>query len=177
MSKKLLFDSSTQDTPDTNVKVLASNYVSNGEKFSLSTNVDFNAGEYIEARITADPNKSETFNIISFGKDIHAWASGTTRLHIYYNYAANILLIDFNTIGGGAGTAARPKIPGSTITFKLSKEGLFLNDVLAINPNYTNLTVKFFQELTALRSIEIGSLQGPAYPYATYEYIIVGRMI
>ena len=67
MSKKLLFDSSTQDIPDTNVKVLATNYVSNGEKFSLSTNIDFNAGDYIEARITADPNKSETFNIISFG--------------------------------------------------------------------------------------------------------------
>ena len=145
-------------------------------------NINFSK-EYLEAEIdlstcqaltyhenSKDGNKDEL--LFSIGNDIANFGtSGKYNLHFYYTPASSKLIVDYTTDAGSSKKEySRDDIAkNSTLTIKLSEEGLYLNGTLATS----NVTAENMSGLLALTTFSIGSRQtggtGCNASHATYK--------
>lgn len=159
---------------------LYQNYNSNGAKFSKSVDIDFAAGDYIEAEIDLSTCAGDTKNIFSVGESITAWAG--KHYHVYYSSSSNSFQLSAHN--GNAFSRGVYQVSSNLVVFRVDKDGIYINGEL--------LTAAFFDLATgggqtsgavytalipliaAMTNVTVGATEG-SVTATTYKYIKVVR--
>ena len=167
------------ETPEINVgeTLLYENYSPNGEAFSVDDiEINFANGDYVEAEIDLTNCINAKEAIFSIGKNINIFHRANA-IHMYFTSNIKELEIDFCP---ASGSFSRKFITLSDdiINIKINKYGIAVNNTIINKSEYSSsdLYINYFNELLALNTINIGSVEGNNRSNATYNYIKVVRM-
>lgn len=143
------------------------------EKFSADgLTIDFQK-EYVFAEIDLstciENSDGKDRSLLSIGNNIGTYSANSTNLHIYYKQKEKILTIAYCYNGGNAKqqTTIEGISSDATITFKLNKNGLYLND-----EPVDKMTAENLKELLALTTISIGAKESKV-AQATYKEVSI----
>ena len=155
--------------------MLYEDYSPNGVAFKKTVDIDFAAGDYIEAEVDISDCAASMAAVISFGTNINDW-TGTANIHCNMNKSnKQSKFIFFNT-----STSARfePTLPSYVNVIKLDKHGLYLNGNLLEVSQFDNESIynSVMDKIRNLTSITVGSQVGTLCALAKYNYIKVVRM-
>lgn len=137
--------------------ILRSNYSPNGEMWADDVIINFANGDYIEISVDTSNCELTNENIISVGNSISQWAQ--VGYHVYYTPG----VMQFNSMNGSAYEQFNVDITDNTNIIRIDSNGISLNGtVITTCPKLANETY-----------IQVGSQEGYARSFATYNYIKV----
>lgn len=159
------------DEPVEEENILVSNYIADGTGFVYTNDINFE-NQYIEASIDVSNVQGGNINILDIGENIPDWNS-TTNMHCYYS-AGNTYIRAY-LVSDGADHFWDITIPSTKFKIKLSKEGLYIDNVLYEPPGHQDTYAERINKLLALTTVQIGSKEGSKLSTATYEYIKIAN--
>lgn len=162
---------SEEDEPVEDENILVSNYVADGTGFVYTNNINFE-NQYIEASIDLSNVQGGNVNILDIGENISDWNT-TTNMHCYYS-TGNTYIKTY-LVSDGADHPWDITIPSTKFKIKLSKEGLYIDNILYEPPGHQDTYALRINKLLALTTIQIGSKEGSKLSTATYEYIKIAN--
>lgn len=161
MTSDQIGDSTSSGTGGTEI-YLRQNYSPNGDSWSDFTNVDWDAGDYVEIKVDVSGCTEAMENIISLGNNIEQWTN--FGYHVYYDLAGQQMEVSWMN-GEGAGYRKSYSISDlNNIIMKFKKDTVIINDESAVYNAETCINSN---------SIYVGSQEGKARSHAVYEYIKV----
>lgn len=171
--------------------ILRSNYLPNGATWVDEVDIDFDAGDYIEASIDISGCTGVKENILSIGSVIDTWAvanspshvSGTEDIVVHFYYPSTSggteLANDLTYTAVADGTETKHSrnlnkitLSDTTLIIKIDKNNVYVNGTEIITGNLIYTAMTIFQAKTKLL---VGSLEGSNRSHATYNYIKVVR--
>lgn len=173
------------EEPDGVTTVLYEDYSPNGESFIQTVeDIDFAAGDYIEAEIDISTCANSMENILSFGTSIASW-NNTANIHCYNNSSNAIQIGAVNTTKYS--TATNISSPNGICVIRLDKNGVYVNGTLLTAERFNKaqgaaedptgaVYTSVMEVIPTLSTIEIGSAEGKVRSNATYNYIKVLRV-
>lgn len=155
------------------VTYLYENYSPNGESFMKTVDIDWAAGDYVEAEIDVSNCTSGTSygSVLDIGLDIANW--GGHNVHIYYKPSTKEL--QMNYVSSNAGTKKSITVSGNIVRCTITSEAVTANGTAFVasqaTPNGPSTVAAWLNSST----IQVGSAEGAIRSTATYKYIRVVR--
>lgn len=149
--------------------ILWSNYSPNGSSFSQSTTVDLNKQSIVAKIDLSSCQSSKTWeNTLSIGNNISDWnGNGCYIIHTYYT--ASTQTFQVNYINQTTHGQTNYTLTSTDLELKLTKDGLYLNGSLTSDAQSQTA----MSGMSALNTLQIGSLQGDTRSWATYKEVYI----
>ena len=154
------------------VTYLYENYSPAGESFIQTLdNIDWNAGDYIEAEIDVTNCTPTVFEpLLGVGRDIANWYG--FNIHIPYNHSTKVLQVNYcNEIGQGRKNIT---LTDNVVSIKIASTGITVNGTEYLCSTFSRGGT-VMDKIMENDTVQIGSAEGANRSHATYNYIRVVR--
>ena len=163
--------------PDYNLNAtyLYENYSPNGESFIKTVDIDWAAGDYVEAEIdvTNCTGGASYEALLSVGLDIGNWQGN--NVHMPYMPSSKELQLNYVTSGSGSGQRISITVSGNIVNCTITSDSITANGTEYLASEATVNGPSVVAAWLNSSTIQIGSTEGSTRSTATYNFIRIVR--
>jgi len=154
---------------------LYENYSPNGESFMQTVDIDWAAGDRIEAEIDISNCTGGTNyeGLLTIGLDIANWIGD--NLHLYYKPSVKELQVDYVHMGSAVTSRRAITVDGDIISCTVTSESVTFNDSVLTKTEAGSNGTNTVAAWLASSTIQVGSMEGTTRSTATYHYVRIVR--